>query len=716
MLWKTVTPARNQDSEPAIAESGIDPFAQRTRSSMNPKPAPIRHSNVPNDSADLENPFCLDSRTEILLLRKQVHTQSVSLDKYQRKYERLKTQYEQSKTFINNMCDYLDIQPPSFKQNIGTIDIADYMMKQGQNIDHPPQSNLVLTDLNQNDQVVPHARRYSIDSKSFWSGVGLRSASTLEFIGKILKVPSMKTVSRHTSEGFSRRLIRLQDLNTFHLELEEYRKQCGIEDEIFGTLSVDAVSTTSNLTTEEREVLRSKLHADAFSDTVELDIFLEQINTHNTPDTTMHDVTDIAPLVNRPHFVHYKYLFVFYFEPICANLKPTVVYVEKSTNGKASKEWSRILYDIADKMKSHRVTPILLASDGDNGYDHLFLSDFKRFTMNNQLNPTEIINYDFSTPLIVTDILHFLKNARSKLIFDSISPNVRIPNAINLNAVKKTLTKVKTDVWDSSSLSKMVDFFPIELFTFENTRSLLLNNQNQAAVYFAINSFLREGILNSKLDIDQRSQLFEIGMIFSMLYYNYLNDCTNDGFTYYEKKRNNYNICMFTKIQCIRCFNTCLAHFIIIHKFLGPISLGRLGTHPLENFFGYLRGLCRSDDQIDNFLRQIAKACILKEIDHLLDIHKDINKRLNISGVKIMGGEFNDQNYQKSHDIAVSMLSIIDNDYCISKSLTRRSPLDLFVANMPKDELKLTNPGLISGSSILTHLIHATNLTKAEKI
>lgn len=141
------------------------------------------------------------------------------------------------------------------------------------------------------------------------------------------------------------------------------------------------------------------------------------------------------------------------------------------------------------------------------------------------------------------------------------------------------------------------------------------------------------------------------------------------------KKRNNYNICMFTKIQCIRCFNTCLTHFIIIHKFLGQISLGRLGTHPLENFFGYLRGLCRSDDQIDNFLRQIVKACILKEIDQLLDIHKDINKRLNVSGVKIMSGEFNDQNFQKSHDIAVSMLSIIDNDYCASKSLIRRSPL-----------------------------------------
>lgn len=146
---------------------------------------------------------------------------------------------------------------------------------------------------------------------------------------------------------------------------------------------------------------------------------------------------------------------------------------------------------------------------------------------------------------MVTGILHFLKNARSKLINNLISPYIRQQSPLSFPSINFTLRSLKNDVWDPALLYKMFDIFPMKILTIEN---------------------------------------------------------------------------------CIKPFNN---HKIILHKFSDcTISLGRLGTHPLENFFGYLRSLCRANDIIDNMIRQICKACILKEIDSELHIWMNINKRL----------------------------------------------------------------------------------------
>lgn len=114
-------------------------------------------------------------------------------------------------------------------------------------------------------------------------------------------------------------------------------------------------------------------------------------------------------------------------------------------------------------------------------------------------------------------------------------------------------------------------------------------------------------------------------MIFSTLYYQCIEDCSKSGFTCYEKRRPNACTNMLTKIQCIGSFNTCAARFIILHKFnTCTISLDRLRVRPLENFFGYLRYLCRSNDMIDNLIRQICKLQSM-HIDSGLHIQKNIH-------------------------------------------------------------------------------------------
>lgn len=490
--------------EESIGESGIDPFkAAITKSSLDKLTAKLPPA--------INNVITPKNDNNLLNLKRKILNQKSVIEELNRKYCKTKTQYNQTKVFITNLFEHLQIKTPSFKQDLSKIDVSAFFETE----DEPRIDNPVLSDLNSNELCQKHSRHYSEFSKNFWSGVGLRSPATLEFIGNVLKVPCMKTISRFTEDAFQRKLNCIMDLNQFHLELEAYKLQYNTDEPIFGTLSVDAVSTTSNLSTEERESIRSKLNMQSFGDSVNIDIFLERINSHNKPIDAFYEEVALVPTLNqKPNVIHYKYLFVFYFQPFRPEYKPLIVYVEKSKDGKATNSWAPILTELSKKMKTYGIIPLINASDGDNGYDQLFINNFQKLR---HMSPQNLLDFDFNFPIMATDILHFLKNARSKLINNLISPSIRQQSLINFPLIKLILCSLKKDVWDPAPLSKMVDIFPIQIFTIENCIKLFNNQKIPETIYFSFFSFLREGILNCKLSLDQRSQLFEIGMIFSVL-------------------------------------------------------------------------------------------------------------------------------------------------------------------------------------------------------
>lgn len=142
-------------------------------------------------------------------------------------------------------------------------------------------------------------------------------------------------------------------------------------------------------------------------------------------------------------------------------------------------------------MKPYGVAPLLNSSDGDNGYDQLFLNNFQILR---HMNPDNLFNFDFNFPITVTDILHFLKNARSKLINNLISPSICQQTPISFLLIKFTLRSLNTDVWGPASLSKMVDIFPIQIYTIENCIKIFSNHMIPETIFFSFFSFLRERI------------------------------------------------------------------------------------------------------------------------------------------------------------------------------------------------------------------------------
>lgn len=88
------------------------------------------------------------------------------------------------------------------------------------------------------------------------------------------------------------------------------------------------------------------------------------------------------------------------------------------------------------------------------------------------------------------------------------------------------------------------------------------------------------------------------------------------------------------QIFIIRCLNTLLITYSLILK-NNSIKLSRIGSHPLENFFGHIRILCKNFDSFENFLKCTIKTFSNMSITQKYNISSNIKGRLNVAGTHI---------------------------------------------------------------------------------
>ena len=65
------------------------------------------------------------------------------------------------------------------------------------------------------------------------------------------------------------------------------------------------------------------------------------------------------------------------------------------------------------------------------------------------------------------------------------------------------------------------------------------------------------------------------------------------------------------------------------------VSINRIGSHCIENFFGHVRGICKDFDSYENFVRCSVLAYTNIILRSKFNIKFMIKKRLNIAGAKI---------------------------------------------------------------------------------
>lgn len=121
--------------------------------------------------------------------------------------------------------------------------------------------------------------------------------------------------------------------------------------------------------------------------------------------------------------------------------------------------------------------------------------------------------------------------------------------------------------------------------------------------------------------------------IFYHFYYQLKYSKFEKGITVYKSK---YSKALYFNNEnfLIRCMNTTLFTYSSIHKY-ESVCLHRIGSHPIENYFGNIRFICRNYDSFENFVRAAIQTFTNMIIKSKFQIIQKVKNRINIAGINL---------------------------------------------------------------------------------
>ena len=518
----------------------------------------------------------------------------------------------------------------------------------------------------------------------------LSSTSAYESLARVLSLLCRKTLHRRILGPLQELRQNLEDVDPVPILFEQMkRKWCN--DSLIGCLSIDACSHSSYIPPSRPSQLAESCH---------LDEFLQQFAE-----------------IPQSKVIH-KYCFVFYYQPLNPKIPCTAVFITSEASGKAKDYHTEALNVIAEMAKCQGFKIVMLCSDGDNTYYKATTSSF--MTLKSDYNAIfqdwkrladlgkDIL--DGNVTMFGADMLHLMKNMRTRMLEGRLSLNVRQPNALDMRRMKQL--KIPEECFVNSDLNKMVDALPIQLFTFTNADWLFEQGFNSEAIFVLIFA-LFHGFFRSECSMGDRIEMGTTVMTTLNMYMDYLDEMARAGLCQcLEYRRKNSIATMVTRKQIERIVTTVAVPIGVLFAIPGGslVGMDRISTHPLENFFGLLRVLCRYKHSYENISDKIAKTLFIREARHQLGITHAISKRVNIAGQRVETQGRPDDDY-KIHLIAVDLFAGIDFDYVCGRF--KDIPHDqhyarvrAFAKRMAQLNLPTANPaGEFSGQQILSRLI-----------
>ena len=605
------------------------------------------------------------------------------------------------KQIIQDMCDISDLEPPDLRYQ-RYVPQSRAKKDEESSLDDMDPQDLNIRELR--EELLMNTcrafRRYSENAKRFYSTIYLLSPSAYEGLNRVLPCPSSKTLYRYTWEPLKKLRQSLEDITQVQATFEDLKKQWG-DSCLVGTLSIDACSHSS--------YLPQSTDTSPLADACHLDEFLQHFG--QIPDTRK---------VN-------SYCFTFYYQPLDPRAPCTAVYVITEPSGKAQDYHVETLHKIEEIAKCQGFRIVMLCSDGDNTY---YKQTSESYTTLKRDYPGIFENWnclkdlgsnilDGKTSLFGADMLHLLKNIRTRILEGYVAMNVTEPRVLDMRALRQL--PVAPECFVNSDLNKMVDSLPIQIFTFGNSKWLLDRGYWQEAIFILIFA-LFHGFFRAECSMADR---IEIGMTFlqiARMYIDYITEMSREHKCHcLEYRRRRAVVTMFPQRQLERMAVTTAVGLSVLISAPDErlIGMDRMSTHPLENFFGLLRVLCKFRHSYENIVDKIAKTHYIREARHRLQITQAISKRVNVAGQRVLTKDRpnSDRELQLT---SVSIMTCIDCPYMRRKyselpyeehmSIVKRLVDRLAKLNIPVTSMS----GEYSGQQILSRLI--TNSRKEMKV
>lgn len=305
----------------------------------------------------------------------------------------------------------------------------------------------------------------------------------------------------------------------------------------------------------------------------------------------------------------FKSLFIFYLIPLDNCHKPFPIKVVKHQNGKANSDFIQLIKEITKKIMANSpcINLKYLSTDGDTGYFPEYESEFKLlfdyFKAHGIEGYTKIIGkliFLYSQKgecLIIADLIHFLKNRRTQIIFSQINMKNIV---VNTSCLQDILNRT-APIADRSSLSKLQDVFPIEIFNFQIFLEVFKCGNYNLAFYLFPACCWNESFNNSKIGKLTRLFLLECGL-FGFKRFHEIQHKSQDSTE------------IMPAIAIKRAFTAISLSWNEFSESEGIFKFSNLGTMLQEHFHALIRGMTGSVDTIDNTINCIIRSNIILEI------------------------------------------------------------------------------------------------------
>ena len=368
-----------------------------------------------------------------------------------------------------------------------------------------------------------------------------------------------------------------------------------------------------------------------------------------------------------------KSLIICYIIQINIYIRPFTVNIQPHESGKAN---SDCLFRMNELMKQFfkEESPIdlqYLAVDGDYGYNSEFEIQFDIIL--NHLNTYgieglgEIIQKlkndqaEKKKCLILTDMIHFLKNRRTDIIIKDLTIN---GNPVPVEFLEEILYK-SASIIDKSSLSKIQDQFPIEIFNF-TVFSHVLNCRHDDLAFWMLPLVCWNECCNNR-KIGKKTRLFLLECSIFALKKFYEIQC-----------KLNKKMELMPRVAIKRALSTIAILWKEFKESKGIFNFAQFGTMLQEHYHGLIRGMAHGVDTLTNTINCISKSYKIQNIQNKFKINFMKKTRYSVGGIHFD----NESNDYFDFDFDYKPEEIVNQLYNLSSYTKNSDDNNLFIVEL----------------------------------
>jgi hypothetical protein len=331
--------------------------------------------------------------------------------------------------------------------------------------------------------------------------------------------------------------------------------------------------------------------------------------------------------------------FIFYLQPLDAQFKCFPIHLITHPSGRATAPIQATLDNVSQAAIAQGLSVKYLCADGDYCHHRRHLEFFRRWHSNFTEHgiPGALMAFTAESQAPVGDFLHIWKMFSNKI---KSHPVTLVPSSADSAIYVEDLEAILQlgpALSDKSSIGRMRDSYPIQLFCMANCLKCLEHGMMHEFMYLLVWTLQEEIIRSANLSRDQRGLKAVLCFKILMHYFDLSHDICGQGVTRRFRTGSTIAVTFAEDSVWPVLLNTSLALIQFVLCADETWSFARMGTHCLENFFGLVRRESMGDDRYTVASRIIAKGSLASSIMHDLDLRIVHRGRDNVGGVAIGG-------------------------------------------------------------------------------